>query len=125
MLAYCFFVGSQAASVGTFFTDGAIGMIKHIMLWTLKDHAEGADKAANIKTMLAKLESCRGIVPGMHVFEVSTRADGFEFHMDIALYSEFENRAALAAYQVHPVHQAILPFIGAVRETRHCIDYEV
>ncbi len=100
-------------------------MIKHIVSWTLKDHAEGADKAANIKIMLAKLESCRGIVPGIHVFELSTGAADLDFNADIALYSEFESREALAAYQVHPSHKAILPFIGAVRETRHCLDYEV
>jgi len=100
-------------------------MIKHIVSWTLKAHAEGADKAANIKIMLAKLDSCRGIVPGMHVFELSTGAAGLDFTADSALYSEFESREALAAYQAHPTHQAILPFVGAVRETRHCLDYEV
>jgi len=107
------------------FIFGEINMIKHIVSWTLKDHAEGADKAANIKIMLAKLESCRGIVPGIHVFELSTGAADLDFNADIALYSEFESREALAAYQVHPSHKAILPFIGAVRETRHCLDYEV
>lgn len=100
-------------------------MLKHIVSWTLKDHAEGADKASNLKIMLAKLESCRGIVPGMHAFELTTGAPGLDFNADIALYSEFENREALAAYQVHPTHQAILPFIGAVRESRQCLDYEV
>jgi len=100
-------------------------MIKHIVSWTLKEQAEGADKATNLKLMLAKLESCRGIVPGMHVFELTTAAAGLEFTADIALYSEFESREALAAYQVHPTHKAILPFVGAVRETRQCLDYEV
>lgn len=100
-------------------------MLKHIVSWTLKDHAEGADKATNIKLMVAKLESCRGIVPGMGVFEVSTAAEGLEFNADIALYSEFDSREALAAYQVHPTHKAILPFVGAVRASRQCLDYEV
>ncbi len=100
-------------------------MLKHIVAWTLKDHAEGADKAANVQIMAAKLKSCHGIVPGMHVFEVATGAAGFDFNADLVLYSEFESRAALDAYQVHPTHKAILPFVGAVRETRICFDYEV
>ncbi len=100
-------------------------MLKHIVSWTLKDHAEGADKATNIKLMVEKLESCRGIVPGMHAFEVSTATEGLEFSADISLYSEFDSREALAAYQVHPTHKAILPFVGAVREGRSCLDYEV
>jgi len=100
-------------------------MLKHIVSWTLKDQAEGADKATNIQRMLEKLESCRGIVPGMRVFELSRATEGLDFTADIALYSEFDNREALAAYQVHPTHQAILPFVAAVRATRHCLDYEV
>jgi ABC-type transporter Mla maintaining outer membrane lipid asymmetry permease subunit MlaE len=100
-------------------------MIKHIVMWTLKDHAEGADKAANIQTFAAKLESCRGIVPGMHAFEVVTAAAaGAEFTADIALYSEFEDMAALQAYQTHPGHKAIGPFVAAVRLTRNCLDFE-
>ena len=35
------------------------------------------------------------------------------------------DRAALAAYIAHPVHQAVVPFIGAIREGRQCMDYEV
>jgi Stress responsive A/B Barrel Domain len=101
-------------------------MIKHIVMWTLKDHAEGADKAANLKLVAAKLESCRGIVPGMRAFEVLTSAPaGLEFTADIALYAEFDDQAALQAYQTHAAHKAIGPFVGAVRLTRNCLDVEV
>jgi quinol monooxygenase YgiN len=41
------------------------------------------------------------------------------------LYSEFEDKAALDAYAKHPVHQAVIPFIGAIREGRQCMDYIV
>jgi hypothetical protein len=40
------------------------------------------------------------------------------------LYSEFADKAALDAYQHHPDHVAIKPFIGAVRLERQCVDYE-
>jgi len=100
-------------------------MIKHIVMWTLKDHAEGADKVANLQTFAANLESCRGIVPGMHAFDVVTAATaGAELTADIALYSEFEDMAALQAYQTHPTHKAIAPFMAAVRLTRNCLDFE-
>ncbi len=100
-------------------------MIKHIVMWTLKDHAEGADKATNLAKMRALLEGCRSLVPGMGVFEVGVARPGFEATYDIVLYSEFENAAALDAYQHHPQHVAIKPFIGAVRAERQCMDYEV
>jgi hypothetical protein len=101
-------------------------MIRHIVMWTLKDHAEGAEKAVNLQRVAAKLESCRGIVPGMHAFDVVTGASaGLECTADIALYAEFETAEALQAYQNHPAHKAIGPFVAAVRLTRHCLDYQV
>ena len=98
-------------------------MIKHIVMWKLKDQAEGADKAANMAKMKALLEGCRGLVPGMGAFEVGVATPGLEATYDVVLYSEFETEAALDAYQHHPQHVALKPFIGAVRSERQCVDY--
>lgn len=100
-------------------------MIKHVVMWKLKDHAEGADKAANLRKMKTMLESCAGIVPGMLKLEVALPQAGLETTSDIMLYTEFDSKAALDAYQNHPTHVAIKPFIGAIRETRECMDYEI
>ncbi|MFC4933028.1 Dabb family protein [Massilia sp. GCM10023247] len=100
-------------------------MIKHIVMWKLKDHAEGADRLANAAEMKRRLDACAQIVPGILAFEVSLAQPGLEATYDVVLYSEFEDRAALAAYAGHPTHQAVVPFIGAVREARQCMDYEV
>jgi hypothetical protein len=43
----------------------------------------------------------------------------------VVLYSEFDSLAALQAYQDHPQHVALKPFVGAVRLDRQCMDYEV
>jgi len=82
-------------------------MIKHIVMWQLKDHAEGADKAANAQKMKTLLDACAGIVPGMGVFEVAVAQPGLECTYDVVLYSEFESGAALDAYQNHPQHVAL------------------
>ncbi len=100
-------------------------MIKHIVMWKLKEHAEGLDKAANLSKMKMLLESCANIVPGMTALEVAIAVPELEATYDIILYTEFTDKAALDAYQVHPTHQAIKPFIGAVREERQCMDYQV
>ncbi len=100
-------------------------MIKHIVMWQLKAHAEGADKAANAAKMKSLLEACANIVPGMGTFEVALAQEGMEATYDVVLYSEFESLAALDAYQNHPQHVALKPFVGAVREARQCMDYEV
>lgn len=100
-------------------------MIKHIVMWKLKPFAEGADKAANAIAMKEKLEACAQLVPGMRKFEVALAQDGLEATYDVILYSEFDSREALAAYAAHPTHKAIIPFIGAVRDERQCMDYEI
>jgi hypothetical protein len=100
-------------------------MLKHIVMWKLKDHAEGADRAANAQEMKRRLDACAGIVPGMGAFEVTLAQPGLEATYDVVLYSEFEDKAALEAYAHHPTHQALAPFIGAIREARQCMDYIV
>jgi heme-degrading monooxygenase HmoA len=99
-------------------------MLKHIVMWKLKDHAEGAEKAENARKMKAMLEGCANLVPGIEKFEVAIAQPGLEATYDVVLYSEFADRAALDAYQEHPDHVALKPFIGAVREARQCMDYE-
>ena len=100
-------------------------MIKHIVMWRLKEQAEGAGKAANSRKMKTLLDACADIVPGMHAFEVAIAEPGLECTYDVVLYSEFESRAALDAYQNHPQHVALKPFVSAVRAERQCMDYEV
>jgi hypothetical protein len=100
-------------------------MIKHIVMWQLKDHAEGADKATNAIKMKALLDACSDIVPGILKLEVAIAQAGLEATYDVVLYSEFESAAALDAYQNHPQHLALKPFVGAIRLARQCMDYEV
>ena len=98
-------------------------MITHIVMWQLKDHAEGADKATNLHKMKALLDSCKNLVPGLLRLEVSLAQPGLEATCDIIMVSQFDSVAALEAYQSHPHHVAMKPFIGAIRQTRHCMDY--
>jgi len=100
-------------------------MLKHIVMWKLKDQAEGADKLANAREMKRRLDECAHIVPGQLAFEVMLAQPGLEATYDVVLYSEFADKAALQAYIDHPTHKAVVPFIGAIREGRQCMDYEV
>ena len=99
-------------------------MIKHSVMWTFKDHAEGADKSANLLKAKALLDACADIAPGTRCFEVAIAQSGLECTYDLVLYAEFDDQAALDAYQHHPQHVALKPFIGAARLERQCMDYE-
>ena len=100
-------------------------MIKHIVFFRLKDQAHGNDKAENARLFKAKLEALQGIVPGLLRIEVGIDFSKTGSSADVALYSEFASREALAAYTAHPAHQAVLPFLAEARTERQVCDYEV
>lgn len=99
-------------------------MIRHIVMWKLKDEAEGADRLSNAREMKRRLDACAAIVPGILQFEVALAQPGLEATYDLVLNSAFESRAALEAYANHPTHKALMPFFKAVRDERQCMDYE-
>ena len=96
-------------------------MIRHIVLWKLKP--EGRE--ANARHMKELLESLRGRVPGMRSIDVGLNALPGAEAADVVLVSEHDDWAALEAYQAHPEHAAMKPFIGSVRDERRVVDYEV
>jgi quinol monooxygenase YgiN len=100
-------------------------MIKHIVMWKFKEQAEGASKAVNLAKAKTLLEACAHIAPGTVKLEVATAQSGLECTYDLVMYSEFVDQAALDAYQNHPQHLALKPFIGSVRMERQCMDYEI
>lgn len=94
-------------------------------MWKLKDHAEVNDKQTNAAFVKEKLDALANLVPGMLKLEVGIDLGLDATAADVVLYTEFEDADALSAYQSHPQHKAVFPFIAAVRETRVAIDYSV
>ena len=99
-------------------------MVKHIVLWRLKPEAHGRTAAENARAIKEKLEALRGRIPGLLAIEVGLDFSRTGDSCDLALTSEFESRAALDAYQAHPEHKAVMPFILEARSARHLVDYE-
>jgi len=93
-------------------------MIRHIVMFQLK-RAEDAPKVK------ALLDSCKGLVPGMHEFDVGIKTEGLEATADVVLVSTFEDAAALAAYQPHPHHQGVVAQIREMASGRQVLDYLV
>lgn len=99
-------------------------MIKHIVMWRLKDSAHGNSKATNARLIKERLEALDGKVPGILKMEVGIDLSHSETSSDVVLYSEFESREALDAYQAHPEHKALMPFVMEARTERRVVDYE-
>ncbi len=100
-------------------------MIKHIVLWKLKVPKTGSNKRETAQQIKQKLEALNGHIPGMLKLEVGIDFSQTDASFDVVLYSEFDSREALAAYHHHPLHLAVAPFIGAAREQRVLVDYEI
>jgi hypothetical protein len=100
-------------------------MIKHIVMWKLKDFAEGKSKLDNANEIKAKLENLKGIVKEIKHLEVGINIEKSAQAFDLALYSEFDSLEDLNAYQVHPEHKKVSEFVGKVRTDRTVVDYEI
>lgn len=98
-------------------------MIKHLVFWRLKESAHGCDKATNARGIQSRLEALQGVIPGLLKIEVGIDFSRTENSADVALYSEFVDRAALDAYQKHPAHEAAKGFIGEATAERRIVDY--
>ncbi|MDZ4282058.1 MAG: Dabb family protein [Hydrogenophaga sp.] len=99
-------------------------MLHHIVMWKIKDLGAEGDKATNVAKAKALLDACAQLVPGITRFEVAKAQPGLEGTCDLVLNSTFADRAALAAYQTHPSHVALKPFMRKVVLERQCMDYE-
>lgn len=100
-------------------------MIRHIVMWKLKDSAEGASREENVARFKTLLEGCRDLVPGTLHLEVGVAGEGLDSNCDLVLVADFADKAALDAYQVHPGHLVVKQFAKRVVETRQCVDYAV
>jgi Stress responsive A/B Barrel Domain len=98
-------------------------MIKHIVIWRLKEHAHGNDRATNARLIKEKLESLRGQIPGLLAIEVGLDFSATAESGDVVLYSEFADLHALEAYHTHPAHLAVAPFVSESRASRQLVDY--
>ena len=100
-------------------------MIKHIVMWRLKDKAAGATKEENALKLKERLEGLVDVIDSLHVAEVGINYNPSDAAFDVILYSEFDDKEGLDSYQNHPEHLKIVDFVGEIRTDRAVVDYEV
>jgi Stress responsive A/B Barrel Domain. len=98
-------------------------MVKHIILWQLKDELSADEKTKVKADIKAGLEGLAGQIPGLVKIQVQTEGLASS-NADLMLDSTFENEESLKGYAVHPAHVAVAD--GVVRpntKTRVCLDF--
>ena len=99
-------------------------MIKHIVMFKLKE-ADGRTEYENALEAKKRFDNVSAEVKELKKGEVVINSkDAPESNYTIALICEFDDIAALNAYQVHSAHVEFGKFIGTVKIDRACIDYE-
>jgi len=99
-------------------------MIKHIVMWRLKEFSNHASKDENAIKLKETLESLKGKIYEIKTIEVGINTNQSEGAFDLVLYSEFDSMRDLDAYQKHPEHKKIVDFVNQVRSDRAVVDYE-
>ena len=98
-------------------------MVKHIIIWTLKNEFSDEEKREAAQKIKSGLEGLSGKIPGMTEVKVNidllTSSSG-----DVMLDTTFVDEDALKAYQVNPDHVAVAAYVRSVVSDRKCVDFE-
>jgi len=100
-------------------------MIRHIVMWTLKDEADGRTRAENSRRLKEALERMRAHIPEILRMEVGLNAVEGPDAFDLVLVADFAALDDLERYQVHPAHDEVKALARTVREDRAVVDYEI
>ncbi|MBR4381177.1 MAG: Dabb family protein [Bacteroidaceae bacterium] len=98
-------------------------MVKHIVLFKLKNEIPAAEKQAVALKFKSAIENLPSVIPFIIHVEVGVNINPDE-QWDIALYSEFNTLEEVKAYAFHPAHVAAAKLLAEVKESRSCVDYE-
>lgn len=100
-------------------------MVKHVILWKLKENFSEAEKEEIKAGIKAALEALKGVIPGLTEITVNTNKLASS-NADLMLDSTFTDEAALKKYASHPAHiEAANSKVRPFTEQRLCLDYEV
>lgn len=100
-------------------------MVKHVILWQLKETLSADEKKSVKEGIKAGLEGLKGQIPGL--VEIQVNINGLaSSNADLMLDSTFENEESLKGYAVHPAHvkvadEKVRPYTAV----RSCLDYEI
>lgn len=92
-------------------------IIRHVVFFSSKD-VNDIDRIMEGLSMLST-------IPSLDHFEVSRNRneDRFSNNVDVIVYAEFENEAALEAYRSHQIYQDCIEIVRPLRDMRIAADF--
>ncbi|WP_108815648.1 Dabb family protein [Loktanella sp. Alg231-35] len=91
--------------------------LRHVVFFSAKNQ-EDVPKIIDGLNLLAG-------IPCADAFEVrrNTRKDALSAQVDVVVYAEFADDAALAAYKAHPLYQSAIDVVRPLRDLRIAADF--
>ncbi len=100
-------------------------MVKHIIIWKLKDELTDSEKVKIKAEMKEALESLVGKVPGLLALTINTNPLPTSTG-DVMLDSTLESEEALKGYSIHPLHvEAANTKVRPFTAQRSCMDFVI
>ncbi|MDE6025223.1 MAG: Dabb family protein [Lachnospiraceae bacterium] len=100
-------------------------MVKHVILWKLKETLGEDEKKKILEDMKRNLEGLKGKISGLEDINIIINPLGSS-NADVMLDSVLSDKEALAGYQSHPEHVNVAnTYVRPFTEIRLCMDYEV
>lgn len=99
-------------------------MVRHIILWKLRDELSESEKEAVKSGIKSGLESLLGQIPGLLHIQVQTEGRLATSNADLMLDCTLESPEALAVYAQHPAHVAVADSkVRPYTAVRTCLDF--
>ncbi len=98
-------------------------MIKHIVVWKLRDEIKATGAEETVRELKLRLEGLKSRIPEIVSLEVGMNANTTAAAWDVALYSEFADVSDLEKYQRHPEHLKVAEYLKSIVSDRAVVDY--
>lgn len=100
-------------------------MLKHIVLFSLKDFPNEAARSAQLARIKEELEALPALIPALHSLSVYYNENPAEAY-DFALEAVVDDLGRLSEYAEHPEHirvakEHIKPYVAS----RACVDFTI
>lgn len=100
-------------------------MVRHIVMFKLKEFASPAEKQAKLDEIKTRLEALIDKIDVLRKIEVKFNCNPEE-SWDLILITELDSLTDVNTYANHPEHVAVAKgIIGPVKADRACVDYEM
>ena len=99
-------------------------MYTHLVLWRLKDGADGMDRAALAAEVKRRLDTLPAVIPEIRQYDVGVNIGdyGASFY-DVGLISTFDSIEDFRRYCQYPEHDAVVAYIQSVQADEQIVDF--